>query len=173
MSLKSIIWTVVIAAFTFFIAVYLGMKYNWVEDAEPKLLSSANVKQTDATGSVSLKNTTSLALDKNAKKPILIDEPMTTDKDPILLGSLNLSIEDIVSQCQALTQSVGIPDPQIEQAMTECINRNSTHLTQNSLTGNEKTKVIEEQCNSAITQRELLSQEEIKMLLDECVASSL
>ena len=86
---------------------------------------------------------------------------------------MDLSIEDIVSQCQTLTQSVGIPEAQIEQAMMECINRNSIHLTQNEFTLDEKSKVIREQCDSAIVQRELLSQEEIKILLDECVASRL
>lgn len=172
MSLKSIIWTTAIAVFVFFSAVYLGMKYNWVEDAEPKLSTSANVKQTDTTGSVSLQATDRLTLDKNTKAPALIDEPVKADGDQISLGSTDLSIEDIVSQCQALTQSVGIPEAQVEQAMMECINRNSLHLTQNEFTLDEKSKMIREQCDSAITQRELLSQEEIKMLLDECVASS-
>ena len=172
MSLKSIIWTTAIAVFVFFSAVYLGMKYNWVEDAEPKLSTSTNVKQTDTTGSVSLQATDRLTLDKNTKAPALIDEPAKADGDQISLGSTDLSIEDIVSQCQALTQSVGIPEAQVEQAMMECINRNSLHLTQNEFTLDEKSKMLREQCDSAITQRELLSQEEIKMLLDECVASS-
>ena len=173
MALKSISWTVTIAVLVFFTAVFLGMKYNWVQDAEPKLSSSDNVKQTDSVGSVSLNNTTQLTLDKNTKAPELIDEPITTSNDQILLGSVDLSIEDIVSQCQTLTHSVGIPAAQLEQAMMECINRNSSHLTQQDDSDiSDSSKEIREQCNSAITQQELLSQEEVKMLLDECVASS-
>ncbi|PWQ98490.1 hypothetical protein [Leucothrix arctica] len=172
MTLKSIIWTIIIAVCVFFAAIYFGMKYNWVEDAEPKLSISDSVKQSDTTGSVSLEKAPLFTPDKNAKIPELIDEPIATDKNPISLGSLDLTIEDIVSECQSLTQSVGIPEAQIEQATMECINRNSAHLTQNEPDVDDKYMAVLEECESAISQLESLSQEEIKMLVDECVASS-
>jgi len=171
MSLKTIIWTILIAVIVFFSAVYLGIKNNWVEDAEPKLSRSASVSQENTTGSVALKAPAHLTLDKNEKVPELIDEPAEAPSFENTLGSTELSIEDIVAQCQALTQSVGIPSAQEEQAMMECINRNSTHLSQGDLTSTNS-DTLREDCDSAITQRELLSQEEIKMLVDECVASS-
>jgi len=173
MSLKSIIWTAAIAVIVFFITVSLGIKYNWVQSAEPKLHTSATVEKTDTIGSVSLEKANSFALDKSIKAPELIDEPLEANTHSTYLGSTDLSIEDIVSRCQALTQSVGIPEAKVEQAMMECINRNSTHLVNNEFTAdkNEKLNLLQEQCDSAITQRDLLSPEEVKMLLDECVAS--
>lgn len=172
MTLKSIIWTCVIAICVFFTAIYFGMKYNWVEDTEPNLSIGDKAEQTNTTGSVFLESTSPLAIDKNAKSPELIDEPAAT-KDPISLGSLELTIEDIVAQCQALTTSVGIPEAQEEQAMMECINRNSAHLSNSEAELDEKYELVRSECNTAIEpQRDLLSDEEIKMLVDECVASS-
>jgi len=173
MTLKSIFWTTIVAVIVFFVAVYLGMKYNWVQDAKPKLATSANVEQTNTIGSVSLEKTEPLKREVNAKSPELIDEPASKNSTSLTLGSSELSIESVVSQCQSLTQSVGIPEAQVEQAMLECIERNSGHLTVENSALDDQSQVIRERCNSAITQRELLSEEEIKMLLDECVASSI
>ena len=111
-------------------------------------------------------------IDKTKQLPVLIDEPEQINHAVMTLGSLALSIEDIVSECQTLTQSVGIPSAQVEEAMMECINRNSSHLTQNDSALDEKMKEVQRQCDANITQRELLSEEEVKILLDECIASN-
>ncbi|RVU84458.1 hypothetical protein EOL70_09340 [Leucothrix sargassi] len=173
MTLKSITWAIILGLIVFFTAIYLGIKYEWVQDAEPKLSSSANVTQSDTVGTVAQEASSPLLLDENEKSPELIDEPETTST-PLSLGSTELSIEEIVSQCQTLTQSIGVPEAQVEQATMECINRNSTHLTQQteSVTDNNEIQKIREECDSALVQRELLSEEEIKILLDECVASA-
>ena len=168
MKLKSLLLTGIIAVFVFIGAVYFGMKYNWVNEAEPKFTSSqsSNTFPTPQVSSTSEPNPTI----GNGLKPELIDEtPISIEGQS--LGSSQLTIEEVVSQCHDIATSVGIPEQQFEQAVIECIDRNSSHLKSEQVEVDERALVIREQCDLAITQREFLSPEEVKMLVDECIAS--
>lgn len=180
MKFKWIFWTLVIAAIVFFSVVYFGIKYNWVNQAAPKYPTSDSVKQTDTTGTLPLgvptiendgQATTTAPNSGNGVKPELLDEePVAIDSQ--ILGSASLNIEQIVDQCHSIATNVGIPAEQFDQAVLECIERNSNHLNDDAPEAlSEREVLIREQCDLAITQKELLSEEEVKMLVDECVAS--
>ncbi|PID46260.1 MAG: hypothetical protein CSB47_04860 [Proteobacteria bacterium] len=172
MKLKSLIWTILIATLLFFTIVYLGIKYEWVNEAKPKYPQNTKIQQ-EKIGTLLLPETDtgkSAAETGNGTQPELIEEvPVPLHGDQ--LGSSTLSIEEIVTQCQNIATSVGIPEQQFDQAVLECIDRNSAHLKTEQTIVDERVERIRRQCDLAITQRELLSTEEIKMLVDECVAS--
>lgn len=172
MKLKSFLWTGLIAVFVFFSVVYFGMKYNWVDEAKPKYTSSETMKKAEDTLLANPKASIHESMSQmgNGLEPELIDEVPVAVKSQTL-GSTNLTIEEVVSKCHDIATSVGIPELQFEQAVIECIDRNSFHLKHEQSELNERAMRIQEQCNLAITQRELLSEEEIKILTDECVAS--
>lgn len=176
MKLKSFFWTGLIAVLLFFLVVYLGIKYDWVNEAEPKF--PAKHQSTSSTPQATQQSAASeapqpAAVTGNGSEPELVEEPLAEPDatDSPLLGSTALGIEDIVTQCQNIATSVGIPAQQFDQAVLECIDRNSGHLQETQNVIDERTLRIREQCDLAITQRDLLSVEEIKMLVDECVAS--
>ncbi len=175
MNLKWLFGTGLLAIVIFFSAVYLGMKYNWITGSNPsttnsntqiKLTIDKNKEVDNQRPKVTLENSDSSA------GLTLIDEEIIEPVSAIdNLGSSDLAIEDIVAQCQRLSQSVGIPESKLEQAIIECVDRNSGHLTTEKPVDDERDQRVREQCNIAITQKDLLSSEEIKMLVDECVAS--
>ena len=172
MKLKSLLWTGLIAVLVFVGVVYFGIKYNWINQAEPKYSSShsENKTQTSSSPSSQVLSSESIEQTGNGIKPELIDEiPVAIESQT--LGSSGLTIEEVVSQCHDIATSVGIPEQQFEQAVIECIDRNSAHLKSEQIELDERAIRIREQCDLAITQRELLSTEEVKMLIDECVAS--
>ena len=172
MKLKSLLWTGIIAVLVFVGVVYFGMKYEWINEAKPKYTSSQSGNKaaiSEPSSSIPFTDAT-IEQTGNGIKPELIDEtPITVEGQT--LGSSELSIEEVVSQCHDIATSVGIPEQQFEQAVIECIDRNSAHLKSEQTELDERAIRIREQCNLAITQRELLSTEEVKMLVDECIAS--
>ena len=172
MKLKSLLWTGLVAVLVFVGVVYFGMKYNWINEAKPKYTSSQSGGQKTSSPSPSSGAFNHQGIEEagNGVKPELIDEvPVVVEGQA--LGSSQLTIEEVVSQCHDIATSVGIPEQQFEQAVIECIDRNSSHLKSEQVEIDERATRIREQCDLAITQKELLSTEEIKMLVDECVAS--
>lgn len=177
MKLKWLFWTGLLATVVFFGAIYFGMKYNWISGSQSDSAKSkpAAVKPFKQNPEISQVNTSSNMTRissslGNGVDPELIDEIETTG-DQRTLDTLDLTIEEVVSQCQSLSQSIGVPEQSMEQAVSECVDRNSQHLTTEDNSLDERGALIREQCNIAITQKDLLSSEEIKMLVDECVAS--
>ena len=175
MNLKWLFGTGLLAIVIFFSAVYLGMKYNWISGSNPstansntqiKLKIDKNEEIDNQRPIVALEN-----LDSSAGLALIDEEVIEPVSAIDNLGSSDLTIEDIVAQCQRLSQSVGIPESKLEQAIIECVDRNSGHLTTEKPVDDERNQRVREQCNIAITQKDLLSSEEIKMLVDECVAS--
>ena len=176
MNLKWLFGTAILATIVFFGVVYFGMKYNWVGSSTPTAANKINIKLKAKDNSQS-KITSASKLVKNSESPRnvagpeLIDEEAMDNSEGInTLGSSELTIDEIVSQCQRMSQSIGVPELKIEQAVIECVDRNSRHLTTQKPEGGRDT-LVREQCNIAIAQNDLLSTEEIKMLVDECVAS--
>lgn len=168
MNLKWLFWTGLLAITVFFGAIYLGMKYGWMSGSTPSPATSLSKKPPVTQPSVETKSSEPMAAG-NGINPELVDE--ADEQDEKILDSSGLTIEEVVSQCQNLSQSIGVPELKLEQAISECVDRNSKHLTEEGLSTDKRGTLIREQCNAAITQKELLSNEEIKMLVDECVAS--
>lgn len=176
MSLKWLFWTGLLSLAIFLGVVYFGIKYNWVSSAKPSdsraAQQSTQTKPKVPTQITQVKNKEPAL--GNGVDPELIDEIDISEPD-LTLGSSALSIEEIVDQCQRLSTSIGVPTHQLDQSISECIDRNSQHLNNEGIPGDtgdsERERLIREQCDVAITQKELLSAEEVKMLVDECVAT--
>ncbi len=177
MNLKWLFWTGLLAIIVFFSAVYFGIKYDWINSqsepkntAEIKLSSEPEMKNSSSARTKILGRSESSG--SGGLKPELIDEEVSTSEESKVLGSSELSIEEVVSQCQILSETIGVPQEKLEQSISECVDRNSGHLSaEGDPVDNQRATMIREQCNMAITQKELLSNEEIKLLVDECVAS--
>ena len=149
------------------------MKYDWVNGSSPSAAKTNNQIKLKVDKSQDIPSPTPKALEKSDSSAglELIDEEIVESLGSInSLGSPDLTIENIVAQCQRMSQSVGIPESKLEQAIIECVDRNSKHLTTEKPVDDRDMRV-REQCNIAITQKDLLSDEEVKMLVDECVAS--
>jgi len=179
MKLKWLFWTVLLAIIVFFSVIYFGVKYDWVSSSQPKR-SNAAANQQKSTPQSAVKESDPIYPEiKNAPvssgngvKPELIDEEVEVSKGQSELGSADLTIDQVVAQCQSLSETIGVPQQRLEQSISECVDRNSRHLVGDKKPVNsERQSLIREQCNVAITQQELLSNEEIKLLVDECVAS--
>lgn len=177
MNLKWLFWAGLLAIVVFFSAVYFGMKYNWASGSHSSASNSrSTANQTPAQPQISSRLRTDEAkpsglIKKHSGPPAILIEEDTPADARNTLGSAVLTIEEVVTKCQHLSESIGIPEQKLKQAVIECVDRNSNHLTtQDGGTDNRET-VIREQCDMAITQKELLSTNEIKMLVDECVAS--
>lgn len=176
MKLKWLFWTGMFAIGVFFSVVYFGMKYNWVSGSKPALtttLLNENEKTSSPAIATDQADETLSSVSSegaNGKNPVLIDEVVTTEKTN-LLGSAELTIQEVVAQCQSLSETIGVPEAKLEQAISECVDRNSKHLGVQDDKVDSRELLVREQCDIAITQKDLLSNEEIKMLVDECVAS--
>lgn len=173
MNLKWLFGTGLLATVIFFSVIYFGMKYNWVTGSSPSNANNSQIRLKVDKTQDSQKNQHTKALEKSDGSAglELIDEEIVEPLESInSLGSTDLTIEDIVAQCQRMSQSVGIPESKLEQAIIECVDRNSRHLNAETPL-DEREMRVREQCNIAITQKDLLSTEEVKMLVDECVAS--
>ena len=177
MSLKWIFWTGLLAVLVFFGVIYFGIKYEWVGQSRPtssqtktRLTPKPETKMQPASASYLTDNASGDI--GNGVNPELIDEAERIPEERVL-GVDDLTIEEIVSQCQQLSESIGVPLDSLDQSISECINRNSTHLArdEDDQSQDERAIMIREQCNVAITQKDLLSAYEVKMLVDECVAS--
>lgn len=177
MNLKWVFWTGLLAILVFFGVIYFGIKYDWVNESRPS--TSSNSKQVkksldtnaEKLSSVSSSDSTIPKAKRNSVNPELIDETAIPAEEKVL-GSADLTIEEVVSGCQSLSEAIGIPQDKLDQAISECVDRNSGHLaSEGEQSTNERDKMIREQCNVAITQQDLLSEGEVKMLVDECVAS--
>lgn len=172
MKLKWLFGAGLLGIVVFFSAIYLGMKYNWVSSSKPNAEESEVIQQTlNPKPEVNSPPVNTLEKNGNGVSPELIGEIDIEDKGKVL-GELNLSIEEVVSLCQNLSQSIGVPEEKLEQSINECVDRNSLHLRKEGpIVDNERELLLREQCDIAITQKEFLSDEEITMLIDECVAS--
>jgi len=179
MNLKWLFWTGLLAIVVFFGAIYFGIKYDWINSAKPDTShAGANKKRLTSPYDVEPSNlihSEVKSISKSPRKgmtPQLIDETDVVSENQTILGSVDLTIDEVVSECQSLSESIGIPEHKLELAVSECVDRNSRHLTAHERSvDRERAMLIREQCNVAITQKELLSNEEIKLLVDECVAT--
>jgi len=177
MNLRWVFWTGLLAFLVFFSVVYFGIKYDWVGGSTPSTSTSNQLKELNSDTKLhtegSQKDLTeppSSANKGNGVSPELIDEA-AVDVEGNALGSPNLTIEEVVTACQNVSESIGVPEDRTEQAVSECVDRNSRHLTAGNKTASQREVMIKEQCRVAITQKQLLSENEIKMLVDECFAS--
>lgn len=196
MKWKTLLWTVVLSVLIFFILVYLGMKFQWVdalqhkktlenekvaleipknpqtEGVEPELIdekqrsgkfNSADIDEEEVTeeGSDAKKDT------KTSFQHALIGE------ETRLVDFTGMPLEMVVAECRRISKKVGIPAKQFNQSVNECATRNFQGRTSDNPARSRNVQAkFRKQCKDAIPeeQQALFSPEEMKLLIDECVA---
>lgn len=165
MKIKWLFGTGLLAFIVFFSAIYFGMKYNWVHSANQQSVSNTQSKLkpqpnhlTDKRASTQLSNRSSIKNHTTSPQPQLIDE---VERD---------QFDEVVAQCRKASESIGVPVSKLDQSIAECVNRKNAAANYQSELSHGALSA-REQCTAAISQNELLSNEEIKILIDDCSAS--
>lgn len=186
MKWKTLLLTVSISVAIFFLLVYLGMKFEWVKALQNK----KTIKNEEVELAIPNKS-----LDQPIEKPALENEPDVApqavtndgvganDKNkftPSLIGEetavvdfTGMPLELVVEECRRISRKVGVPREQFNQSINECAVRNFQGRTSNDVTRSRNINAgFRQQCRKVIPvdQQELLSPEEMKLLVDECVA---
>jgi outer membrane biosynthesis protein TonB len=105
--------------------------------------------------------------EKKSPSPSLVKEKTQ------LINFSGMSLERVVKECHRISKKVGIPDQQLNQSVDECSARNFQRNTTRNVTRSRNVQTtLRRQCKAKIPpeQRVLFSPEEMKLLIDECVA---
>ncbi|MCK5901684.1 MAG: hypothetical protein KAG28_00930 [Cocleimonas sp.] len=177
MNWKTLLWTVIISILIFFTLVFLGMKYQWVRGLQDKkVLENEKIDLQIPKGKPS--DTTLVA-------PILLDEkpplpkkhprfsPSLVGEETALVDFTGMPLELVVKECRRISKKVGIPEARFMQSVNECAVRNFQGRT--SLHASRSRNVLSMfrktcKANIPLDQQALLLPEEMKLLIDECVA---
>ncbi len=180
MKWKTLFWTIAVSILMFFTLVYLGMKFQWVRALQDKkILENEKIVLEIPKEPVSV-----------AEKPELLDEknPVTGSKNTIakpsfshsligeetqLIDFTGMPLELVVEECRRISKKVGIPKERFELSVNECAVRNFQGKKAKEVTRSRNIQIgLRKQCKAAIPveQQELFSPEEIKLLVDECIA---
>ena len=181
MKWKTLFWTIAVSILIFFVLVFLGMKFQWVRALQDKRILE-NEK---------------IALEIPKNPPLLVEKPELVDeKKPIaenktteikrsfpyaligeeaqLVDFTGMPLELVVEECRRISKKVGVPKKRFTLSVNECATRNFQGKTSEEEGGRSRNVQIglRKQCKEAIPteQQELFSPEEIKLLVDECIA---
>ena len=199
MKLASIFWTIFISIGIFFAVVYFGIKDNQTSRSKQLASQQAtrqkdttgtlNLPQADAGSNWRNRSNhhSSTEFDTefwagSERRPILLEEePSQTiaslDSPPASAAdwqsgadSPRHSARQLERHCSQYLIAIGIVNEQFDQAMSDCITQN-TAISSNFSPSYEQSEdaLLRSQCESAIDQRELLTEEEIVMLVSQCV----
>lgn len=182
MKWKTLLSTIAVSVLIFFILVFLGMKFQWVRALQDKkILENEKI---------------ALAIPKNpspkTSKPALIDEKEptvatdTTDdtthsgfsyslvgEETQLVDFTGMPLELVVKECKRISTKVGVPTEQFTESVNECTTRNFQGRISEDVVRSRNVKAsLRKQCKTAIPieQQELFSPEEMKLIIDECIA---
>jgi hypothetical protein len=183
MKWKTLLSTIAVSILIFFTLVFLGMKFQWVRALQDKKILE-NEKVT-------------LVIPKNpspkTSKPELIDEKelvvatdTTTDakngfshslvgEETQLVDFTGMPLELVAEECKRISIKVGVPTEQLTESVNECTTHNFQGRIAEDATDSRNVKAnLRKQCKTAIPieQQELFSPEEMKLIIDECVADT-
>ena len=176
MKWKTLLWTVVLAVVIFFMVVFLGMKYQWVQGLQDK--------KTIPNEKIALEIPTSKTSAGGAA-PALIEEKERKSEDgsafsPSLLGEetdlvdfTGMPLELVVAECRRISTKIGVPVDRFTQSINECATRNFQGKSPGEMAHSRNVMAgLRKQCKGRIPydQQALYSPEEMKLLIDECVA---
>ena len=173
MKWKTLLWTIVLAVLIFFVVVFFGMKYQWVQALQNK--------KTIPNEKIELKIPETNAV----TTPTLVDEKVRVSKgsgefSPSLLGEetdivdfTGMPLELVVKECRRISKKIGVPEDRFAQSVNECAARNFQGKAPEQMAHSRNVMAgLRKQCKGRIpyAQQTLFSPEEMKLLIDECVA---
>ena len=176
MKWKTLLWTVVLAVVVFFVMVFLGMKYQWVQGLQDKktipnekiaLEIPANKTNDGESGPALVEEKERKSEDGSAFSPSLLGEE--TD----LVDFTGMPLELVVTECRRISKKIGVPADRFTQSVNECTTRNFQGKSPSQMAHSRNVMAgLRKQCKGRIPydQQALFSPEEMKLLIDECVA---
>jgi len=175
MKWKTLLWTMVLAVVVFFVMVFLGMKYQWVKGLQDKktianekiTLEIPENKTNSDVGIELVEEKERKSEDGSAFSPSLLGEE--TD----LVDFTGMPLELVVAECRRISKKIGVPANRFTQSVNECATRNFQGKSPNKMPHSRNVMAgLRKQCKGRIPyeQQALLSPEEMKLLIDECVA---
>ncbi|HIO92202.1 MAG TPA: hypothetical protein EYG68_05065 [Leucothrix mucor] len=172
MKWKALLWTVVLAAVVFFVLVFLGMKYQWVQALQDKrTIPNEKVE---------------LAIPEHSVEPELVEEQARPSENgnafsPSLLGEetdvvdfTGMPLELVVAECRRISTKIGVPANRFTQSVNECAAQNFQGKAAEDMSRSRNVNAgLRKQCKGRIPyeQQALFSPEEMKLLIDECMAN--
>lgn len=180
MKWKTLLWTIAVSVLIFFTLVFLGMKFQWVRALQDKkTLENEKV---------------ALVIPENPNpkkaKPELIEEKRTTvvaqnndtkntfshslvGEETQLVDFTGMPLELVIEECRRISIKVGVPVEQFTQSVNECATLNFKGGTSEDMMHSRNIQTdLRKQCKSTIPikQQALFSPEEMKLIIDECIA---
>lgn len=190
MKWKTLFWTAGISVFIFFLLVYFGMKYQWVqalqdkktlenekvtleipENDGPEAPVKPELLDEKAPASVGNDPQANLGVDQEANKPKGF-EPSLLGEETDVVDFTGMPLELVVEECRRISTKVGVPEERFNQSVNECAARNfQGKATEDSKQARIDQAALRKQCKQGIPdeQQALLAPEEMKLLIDECV----
>ena len=185
MKWKTLLSTIGFSVLIFFILVFLGMKFQWVralqdkkilenekialvipENPSPKISKPALIDEKELTVAANTEDATALPK-KNSFSHSLVGE------ETQLVDFTGMPLELVAEECKRISKKVGIPSEQFIESVNECTTRNFQGRISEDVTRSRNVQAnLRKRCKTAIPieQQELFSPEEMKLIIDECVA---
>lgn len=172
MKWKTLLWTVLLAMIIFFVMVFLGMKYQWVQGLQdkktiPNEKIALEIPASDKSTPVLVEETKRKSEDGSAFTPSLLGEE--TD----LVDFTGMPLELVVEECRRISTKIGVPANRFTQSVNECATRNFQGKSPDQMAHSRNVMAgLRKQCKGRIPyeQQALFSPEEMKLLIDECIA---
>ena len=195
MKWKTLLWTVVLSVLIFFTLVYLGMKFQWVDALQDKKILKNEKVVLDIPKNPQIEAVVPALVDEKQRsgelntvevEEAVVEEVADTTKEEKpsfsyslvgeetqLLDFTGMPLEMVVEECGRISKKVGVPAEQFNQSVNECARRNFQGRTADNPSRSRNVKAkFRKQCKNSIPedQQALFSPEEMKLLIDECVA---
>ena len=176
MKWKTLLWTVVLAVVLFFVMVFVGMKYEWVKGLQdkkniPNEKISLEIPANDINDSES---TLTLVEEKERKNEDgSAFSPSLLGEETDIVDFTGMPLELVVAECRRISTKIGVPASRFTQSVNECTARNFQGKPSSQKVHSRNVMAgLRKQCKGRIPydQQVLFSPEELKLLIDECVA---
>jgi hypothetical protein len=181
MKWKTLLWTIVASILIFFILVYLGMKFQWVRALQhTKTLENEKIILAIPEATNTVRPPLELLEEKERLERLKAEKLSIKSYPYSLVGEetrrvnfKGMSRKAVVKECRRISKKVGIPAGQFKQSVNECTVRNFQGRTTANMARSRNAQIaLRRQCKQTFPtdQQALFSPEEMKLLIDECVA---
>lgn len=185
MKWKTLFLTIVISVLLFFLLVYFGMKYQWVQALQDKkTLENEKVELEIPENDGPEAPVKAVLIEEKIPATRAMVEAEASDEQknnfsPSLLGEetdmvdfTGMPLELVVEECRRISIKIGVPEDRFNQSVNECAARNfQGKATENAKRARNAELVLRKQCKARIPEEQqvLLAPEEMKLIIDECV----
>lgn len=180
MKWKTLLWTIMASILIFFILVYLGMKFQWVQALQDtRRLENEKIILAIPKTSETIKPILKLLDEKERLIKLKAEKSNAKSFAHTLVGEetkrinfKGMALDRVREECRRVSKKVGIPADQFKRSVSECATRNFQGRRVNNVARSRNLQAtLRKQCKQTFPadQQALFSPEEMKLLIDECV----